>query len=204
MTSPLSTLNGMLNVPKKKPLATGQKTLTPTSDKTSAVVAVDDSQRLKEIRKLVEANNESSIDTDTIICHIYMESRFDANAAASGSSARGLMQLLKAPIRELYRVEDLRKPKAQRTDEATLYRDADTFHDSAEFVDESTNIRTGTRYLEMLIQRQIRNGAAEPIAEAYKKYRGRQDGIYYRKIKEYSAKLHAAPNSMQILRDMVK
>lgn len=194
----------MFNVPTKKPLATSQKPLTPTTDKTSAVVMVDDSKRLKEIRALVEANNKSSIDTDTIICQIYMESRFDPKADASGSSARGLMQLLKAPIRELYRVEDLNKPKAQRTDETKLYLKADKFHDSDELLDEATNIRTGTKYLEILYQRQIRKGAADPTAEAYKKYRGTDDGIYYRKIKKASEKLHAAPNSMQILRDMVK
>lgn len=194
----------MLNVPKKKPLTTSQKTLTPTADKNSALVAIDDSKRLKEIRKLVEANNESSVDTDTIICHIYMESRFDADAHASGSSARGLLQLLKGAVRELYRVENLRKPKAQRSDEATLYREADKFHDSAQFVDEGTNIRAGTRYLEILIQRQKRKGAAEPIVEAYKDYRDKQNGVYYRKIKAASEKLHAAPDSMQILRDMVK
>jgi hypothetical protein len=195
----------MLNVPKNKPLTTSQKTLTPAADKNPALVAVDDSKRLKEIRKLVEANNESFIDTNTIICHIYMESRFDADAHASGSTARGLLQLLKGAVRELYRVENLRKPKAQRTsDEATVYHEADKFHDSTQFVDEGTNIRAGTRYLEILIQRQKRKCTAEPIVEAYKDYRGRQDGVYYRKIKAGSEKLRAAPDSMQVLRDMVK
>ncbi|WP_223484960.1 hypothetical protein [Pseudomonas sp. A-RE-19] len=56
--------------------------------------------------------------------------------------------------------------------------------------------------------------ACDSITSVYLTYRGaciadkpgsqRPSGIYYRKIKDCSAKLHAAPNSMQILRDMVK
>ncbi|MDP3817237.1 transglycosylase SLT domain-containing protein [Pseudomonas sp.] len=189
---------------KPKPLATGQQSLTPVTETKPASLPVDDAARLREIRKLVEANNQSSIDTDSIICQIYMESRFDANARAQGSSAKGLMQLLKAPVRELYRLENLKKPRADRLDETDVYKEADKFHASAELTDQATNIKIGTQYLEHLIQRQTKKGAKDPIAEAYKDYRGLKNGIYYNKIKATAEKLKAAQESMQILRDMVK
>jgi len=189
---------------KPKPLATGQQSLTPVTQTKPASLPVDDAARLREIRQLVEANNQSSIDTDTLICQIYMESRFDANARAQGSSAKGLMQLLKAPVRELYRLENLTKPRAERLDEAEVYKEADKFHASAELSDQATNIKIGTQYLEHLIQRQTKKGAQDPIAEAYKDYRGLRNGIYYNKIKATAEKLKVAPESMQILRDMVK
>jgi len=194
----------MPEVAKNQPLATSKAVLTPVTEQKSAALPVDDTARLKEIRALVAKNNQSSIDDDTIICQIYMESRFDAKAESDESTARGLMQLLKNAVRELYRIEDLSKPRAERSAETKLYLKADKFHDSPGFLDEGTNIRAGTRYLELLIQRQKKNGAADPIAEAYKKYRGRTDGRYYAKIKASADKLRAAPNSMQVLRDMVK
>lgn len=153
---------------------------------------------------MVEANNRSDIGTDLVICQIYMESRFDANASAQGSSARGLMQLLKAPIRELYRLENLQKPRKERRPEADLYRDADTFHDGPELVDEAVNIRTGTAYLKALIDKRTADGSRDPVAEAYKDYRGLRNGVYYAKIKAASEKLKADPESMQVLREMVK
>ncbi len=42
------------------------------------------------------------------------------------------------------------------------------------------------------------------IEEAYKKYRGVSNGIYYQKISAAAKKLAADPDSMQVLRDMVK
>jgi soluble lytic murein transglycosylase-like protein len=80
---------------KNKIIKTQKARLTPTSDTTPVTVSIDDSGRLREIRRSVEANNRSGLDDNLIICQIYMESRFDRNASASGSSARGLMQLLK-------------------------------------------------------------------------------------------------------------
>jgi len=114
------------------------------------------------------------------------------------------MQLLKAPVRELARLTNLSKPRTERRPEADLYREADAFHDSPEFVDEATNIRTGTAYLQALINKNTEAGARAPIVEAYKDYRGIRNGLYYNKIKAAADKLAAKPDSMQVLRDMVK
>jgi soluble lytic murein transglycosylase-like protein len=154
-------------------------TLTSKSDTTPVVATVDDAARLGEIRALVKGNNRSQIDDNTIICQIYMESRFDANAHADGSSARGLMQLLKAPVRELYRIENLKKPRPQQQMDSAVFSDADKLHDSPQLIDEATNIQTGTRYLQLLIDRETKKGALDPIAEAYKDYRGLRNGVYY-------------------------
>jgi soluble lytic murein transglycosylase-like protein len=188
----------------KKAIKRHSAPLTPQSDTTPVTVHVDDSARLREIRQLVRVNNRSELDDNLIICQIYMESRFDPNARAQGSSARGLMQLLKAPVRELYRVRNLKKPRSERQSESTVFAEADRFHDSPEFVDESTNIRTGTAYLQHLIESETARGAIDPVAEAYKDYRGVRNGIYYRKIRSAADQLGANPDSMQILRGMVK
>jgi hypothetical protein len=156
--------------------------------------------RLRAIRKLVEENNESCLSTEMIVCQIYMESRFDKCAQAEGSSARGLMQLMKVANRELCRLDNLRKPSDARRPEATLYRDADVFHDSPAFVDEATNIRLGTRYLQALIDKAKREGSADPVAEAYKDYRGVRNGIYYQKIRAAAQKLKRDPDSIEALR----
>lgn len=178
--------------------------LTLKTDTRPKLAQVDDAVRLREIRNLVDENNQSELDANVIICHIYMESRFDKTATAAGSSARGLMQLLKAPIRELYRLENLKKPRSARRAEADLYREADRLHDGPDLFDEATNIRIGTSYLQALIDKRRGDDAADPIAEAYKDYRGFRNGIYYTKIKAAAGKLAAQPESMQVLRDMVK
>jgi len=188
----------------KKPVKVHSTKLTPVTDTKTEEVKVDDAARLREIRALVEANNQSTISTDIIICQIYMESRFDKNAHGQGSTARGLMQLLKAPIRELARLKNLQKPRRERRPEAELYREADVFHDSAQLLDEATNIRTGTAYLQALIEKNAAEGARMPVEEAYKDYRGVRNGIYYRKIKAAGEKLAANPASMEVLREMVK
>jgi soluble lytic murein transglycosylase-like protein len=167
-------------------------------------VNVEDAARLREIRALVERNNRSIIGTDIIICQIYMESRFDKDAQAQGSSARGLMQLLKNAVRKLYRLENLKKPRTERQPESAVYIEADAFHDSPGFVDEATNIQAGTGYLQALVDRATLEEKPDPVVEAYKDYRGIRNGIYYRKIKEAAAKLQKNPDSMQVLRDMVK
>jgi len=159
--------------------------------------------RLQAIRKLVEQNNQSCLPTEMIVCQIYMESRFDRCAHAEGSSARGLMQLLKIANRELFRLDNLRKPLHARQSEAALYRAADDFHDSPAFIDEATNIRTGTRYLQTLIDKAKREGSADPIAEAYKDYRGISNGIYYRKIRAAADRLKTAPDDVDVLRELV-
>jgi hypothetical protein len=188
----------------KKVIKTHTAQLTPASDKKAVDVEVKDLARLREIRNLVEANNRSSVSTELIICQIYMESRFDRNARSDGSSARGLMQLLRAPIRELYRLENLKKPKRERKPDADLYREADEFHESDQLLDEATNIRVGTSYLQALIDKRTADHSADPIAEAYKDYRGVRNGIYYAKIKAAAERLAASPESMQVLRGMVK
>jgi hypothetical protein len=156
--------------------------------------------RLRAIRKLVEENNQSCLGTDMIVCQIYMESRFDKGAAAEGSSARGLMQLLRVANRELFRLDNLHRPPAARQPEAELYREADAFHASPAFIDEATNIRTGTRYLQALIDKAKREGCADPVAEAYKDYRGVRNGIYYRKIRAAAERLTRDPDSLAALK----
>lgn len=183
---------------------THSASLTPASDKRAVDVEVQDLARLREIRTLAEANNRSGLSTELIICQIYFESRFDKNAHSDGSSARRLMQLLKAPVRGLYRLENLKKPWRQRRREADLFREADGFHDSEQFVHEASNIRVGTDFLRALIEGRTAERSADPIGEAYKDYRGVRNGVYYCKIKLAAEKLKANPKSMQVLRDMVK
>ena len=156
--------------------------------------------RLRAIRKLVEENNQSCLSTETIVCQIYMESRFDRAAQAEGSSARGLMQLLKVANRELFRLDNLHKPPAERCPEDELYARADAFHDSPAFIDEATNIQLGTRYLQLLVDRARRAGNPDPVAEAFKDYRGVRNGIYYQKIRAAAERLKRQPESMEAFR----
>lgn len=153
--------------------------------------------RLQQIRELVAANNRSCLPHELIVCQIYMESRFDACAQPEGSSARGLMQLLKVANRELFRLDNLKKPPAERCPEAELYVRADAFHDSPAFVDEATNIQSGTRYLQLLIDRAKAARFPDPIAEAYKDYRGVRNGIYYSKIRAAADRLKRDPDGVE-------
>ena len=158
--------------------------------------------RLREIRQLVHANNGSCLPDELIVCQIYMESRFDKCAQPPGSSARGLMQLLKVTNRELFRLDNLCKPPAERRTEPALYAAADTFHESPAFIDEATNIRTGTRYLQVLIDRARREHRPDPVAEAYMDYRGVRNGIYYRKIRAAAERLARDPDDIGALHAM--
>jgi soluble lytic murein transglycosylase-like protein len=191
-------------MPKKNTVHKQRATLTPKTDTKPVEAVVDDSARLKEIRGLVKDNNLSQVDDNVIICQIYMESRFDPNPHTDGSSARGLMQLLKAPIREFSRIENLKRPHSQQQKDAAVFAEADKFHDSPQLLDQATNIQTGTKYLQLLIDRETKKGAVDPIAEAYKDYRGLRNGVYYNKIMAASEKLAQSPDSMAVLRDMVK
>jgi hypothetical protein len=166
------------------------------------MVCAEPLARLCEIRRLVHENNRSSVPDALIVCQIYMESRFDACAQPAGSSARGLMQLLKVANRELCRLDNLCKPPAQRCGEAALYAEADAFHASPAFIDEATNIHLGTRYLQVLIDRARREKRADPIAEAYMDYRGVRNGIYYRKIRAAAARLERNPDDIGALHAM--
>ena len=77
-------------------------------------------------------------------------------------------------------------------------------HDSEKLLDEATNIQTGTEYLQLLIVRETAKAVDDPVAEAYKDYRGLRNGIYYRKIKAGADELAKQPDSMDVLRSMVK
>jgi soluble lytic murein transglycosylase-like protein len=189
----------MLKMPKAKPLSTSQKTLTPTSDKNPALVAVDDSKRLKEIRTLVEANNRSTIDTDTIICQIYMESRFDARAGAT-QDARGLMQVQLAGVKQVFKYRKKKELGHMPSDKQTkdAFDEGQKFYAAGKLFDEATNIQIGTEYMQYWID------ISPSIEEAYKKYRGLSNGVYYKKISQCAKKLAANPNSMQTLRDEIK
>jgi soluble lytic murein transglycosylase-like protein len=178
--------------------------LTPKSDKAPAWAEVDDAQRLREIRGLVKENNRSEIADDIIICQIYMESRFDARAHSSSSTARGLMQLLRGTVREMYRLQNQKLPRNERLSDADVFAAADRYHDSLEFLEEAKNIQAGTSYLQILIGRERSKGAVDPISEAYKDYRGVRNGIYFAKIKAAAEKLAQAPENMEILREMVQ
>ena len=178
--------------------------LTPQSDKAPAQAKVDDAKRLREIRVLVKGNNRSQIEDDIIICQIYMESRFDAHVQSDSSTARGLMQLLRGTVRELYRLENLKLSRVQRRSDTDVFAAADRYHDSPEFLDEAKNIEAGTSYLQILIDRERSKGAVDPISEAYKDYRGVRNGIYFAKIKAAAEKLAKAPEDMEILRGMVR
>jgi hypothetical protein len=158
--------------------------------------------RLREIRGLVHANNRSCLPDELIVCQIYMESRFDKCAQPAGSSARGLMQVLKVANRELFRLDNLCKPPGQRCAEPALYAEADAFHASPAFIDEATNIQMGTRYLQALIDKARREKRADPIAEAYMDYRGVRNGVYYRKIRAAADRLERDPDDIEALHAM--
>jgi hypothetical protein len=155
--------------------------------------------RLREIRGLVHANNRSCLPDELIVCQIYMESRFDTCAQPAGSSARGLMQVLKVANRELFRLDNLCKPPGQRCAEPVLYAEADAFHASPAFIDEATNIQMGTRYLQALIDKARREKCSDPVAEAYMDYRGVRNGIYYRKIRAAADRLERNPDDIEAL-----
>lgn len=158
--------------------------------------------RLREIRQLVHANNRSCLQDELIVCQIYMESRFDRCAQPAGSSARGLMQLLKVANRELFRLDNLCKPPGERCAEPALYAEADAFHASSAFIDEATNIQMGTRYLQALIDRARRAHCADPVAEAYMDYRGVRNGVYYCKIRMAADRLGRDPDDIGALQAM--
>lgn len=174
--------------------------LTPKADTTPVIVQVDDSARLREIRRLVQANNKSMLDENLVICQIYMESRFDSNAAPGGSTAKGLMQMTKAAVQQVYKYRAQKTSGHIPSDAQTqkLFAEAAAVHASSRLTDDATNIGLGTEYMQYWIDK------AGAVDGAYRLYRGLANGIYYRKIKGCADKLRADPDSMQSLRDMVK
>jgi len=190
----------MIQMSKSKPLATAKKPLTPKADTAPAKIVVDDNQRLKEIRRLVIAHNQSTIDTDTIICQIYMESHFDAKAGLNKHSARGLMQMQEPAVKQVYKYRKKkelgRSPSDKEKDVA--FAAGAAFYASPSIWDEVENIKIGTEYMQYWLD------TTSSIEEAYKKYRGKTNGVYYKKISACVKKLAANPDSMQILRDTLK
>ena len=79
-----------------------------------------------------------------------------------------------------------------------VFAEAATVHASPQLIDDATNIQLGTEYMQYWIDK------AHSVDGAYKLYRGLSNGIYYQKIKACADMLRADPDSMQLLRDMVK
>lgn len=160
---------------------------------------IDDSVRLGAIRKLVVENNRSELGADLIICQIYMESRFDARAGA-GKNARGLMQMQKQAVQQVFKYRKQKELGHMPSDKQTktAFADAAEFHNSDKIFDEATNIQLGTEYMQYWLD------TSSSVADAYKRYRGLTNGIYYIKISACAAKLKVSPDSMALLREMVK
>ncbi|MBB2926962.1 transglycosylase SLT domain-containing protein [Paraburkholderia silvatlantica] len=183
-----------------KVIKTRRAQLTPKFDTAPVTVLVDDSARLHEIRQLVQFNNKSSLDENLVICQIYMESRFDANATVAGSTAKGLMQMNKGAVQQVYKYRKQQElghmPSDLQTHQA--FAEGAAMHVSSSMFDEATNIQLGTEYMQYWIDK------AGSLEEAYKLYRGLSNGVYYKKIRACAEKLKADPGSMQPLRDMAK
>ncbi|WP_322047408.1 transglycosylase SLT domain-containing protein [Paraburkholderia sp. J67] len=185
---------------KKKLVKKQTAQLTKRSDTEPVAVSIDDSARLREIREIVKANNHSTLSDDLIVCQVYMESRFDAQASTSGSTAKGLMQMTATATKQVYK-ERLKKdlghtPSDKQSQEA--FHDAAAFHSTPQIFDEATNIQLGTEYMQYWVEKN------STVEDAYKGYRGLSNGIYYQKINACATKLKDDPDSMQPLRDMVK
>ncbi|WP_423391939.1 lytic transglycosylase domain-containing protein [Burkholderia sp. LMG 21824] len=184
----------------KKVIQTQKAAATPRSETDPVGVPIDDSARLREIRKLVEENNRSTLDENLVICQIYMESRFDARAGAS-HDARGLLQMQLRGVQQVYKYRKQKErgghmPSDAQTKQA--FSEGAALHNSPAIFDEATNIQIGTEYMQYWIDQ------SSSIEDAYKKYRGVSNGIYYQKISAAAKRLAADPDSMQVLRDMVK
>ena len=184
---------------QKKLVKRSDAALTPKADTQPVSVQVDDAARLREIRKLVQSNNQSKLDDNVIICQIYMESRFDANAGA-GHDAKGLMQMQLNAVKQVYKYRKQKELGHMPSDKQTkaAFDEGAKFHASASILDEAQNIQLGTEYMQYWLD------TSSSTEEAYKRYRGVANGIYYKKISACAEKLKAAPESMQLLRDMVK
>lgn len=171
----------------------------PVSDIKPEKVKIDDSARLRAIRKLVEENNRSELGTDLVICQIYMESRFDARAGAA-QNAHGLMQMQKQGVQQVFKYRKQKELGHMPSDKQTktAFAEAADIHDSERIFDEATNIQLGTEYMQYWID------TSPSVEDAYKRYRGVANGIYYKKISACAAKLTAGPDSMRLLREMVK
>ncbi|CAI3959130.1 transglycosylase SLT domain-containing protein [Commensalibacter communis] len=154
---------------------------------------------LQEIRSLVETNNKSKQSTEMVICQIYKESSFNKNTGKGGNGAKGLMQLRKNAVAQLFQ-ERYEKEHGTITKEhikilKQVHKQGQDFHNSEQMFDAATNIRYGTEYLQSLIDK---NG----ISAGYQKYRGNEEFDYYSKIKACAAQLKNNPNSLGPLIEM--
>jgi hypothetical protein len=159
----------------------------------------DELKRLGEIRMLVEANNQSKLSTSMIICQIYKESAFDKNAGVGKHAALGLMQIQRPAAMQVYKYRLQKKTGKMPSDKDTqkAFAEARAFYDAGDILDEATNIRIGTEYMQYWLD----STATE--RDAYVKYRG--DGgkePYYERISECARLLDAAPNDVTILRKL--
>jgi len=173
--------------------------LTPVADTKPEPVRVDEAVRLREIRTLVEANNRSVLSTDLIICQIWMESRFDAKAGVDQHDAKGLMQMQRDGVKQVFKYrkqKELGRMPSDKVKDAAFAEGA-AVYDSGAILDEATNIQIGTEYLQYWID------TRGSIPDGYKGYRGNSNGEYYRKISACAEALAATPNSMQALREKI-
>ncbi len=110
------------------------------------------------------------------------------------------MQMTTAAVKQVYKYRMQRTlghmPSDPQVQQA--FQDGATIHNGPQIFDGATNIQLGTEYMQYWID------TSPSVADAYKKYRGLANGIYYQKISACAAKLKADPESMQILRDMTK
>jgi soluble lytic murein transglycosylase-like protein len=88
------------------------------------------------VKALVEANNKSNFSTELIISICWKESSFDPSAAASTTTATGLMMLTKPAV------DDVNKNTPQGT-----------HFEHSEMIDAAKNIQCGTWYLKILFKR---------------------------------------------------
>jgi hypothetical protein len=173
--------------------------LTPVANPMPEPVTVDDAARLREIRALVEANNRSVLSTDLIICQIWMESRFEAQAGVNKHDAKGLMQMQRDGVRQVFKYrkqKELGRMPSDKVKDAAFAEGA-AIYDSGQILDEATNIQIGTEYLQYWID------TRGSIPDGYKGYRGIANGEYYRKIRACADALAASPDSMQTLRERI-
>jgi len=186
-------------MPSKKVLTKHSAKLTPATDICPEPVAVDDAARLREIRRLVEANNRSVLSADLIICQIWMESRFDARAGEHQHAALGLMQMQRDGVKQVYKYRKQKELGHMPSDKITqaAFDEGARIYDSGQIFDEATNIQLGTEYMQYWIDR------FPTIPDAYKGYRGVGNGEYYRKISECAKSLANNPDSMQPLREKI-
>ncbi|EDW1644256.1 hypothetical protein EK69_004565 [Salmonella enterica subsp. enterica] len=110
------------------------------------------------------------------------------------------MQMQRNAVRQVYkyRVKKSTGKSARDKDLPDIYAKADAFYNSEKMYGESDNIKIGTEYMQYWIDKNKND-----VAQAYKNYRGKENGIYYNKIKACAARLAGDPDNMQLLRDMV-